>query len=75
VVVFGPKFLDRLPCLGHLHLPFDRCLLLEVSHRLGLHPLLLEPFPHLQLVEMLVWKLMVYLVLMKALWILLDTHP
>jgi hypothetical protein len=74
VVVFGPKFLDRLPCLGHLHLPLDRCLL-EVAHRLGLHPLLLELFPHLQLVEMLVWKLMVYLVLMKALWILLDTHP
>jgi hypothetical protein len=31
--------------------------------------------PHLELVEMLVWKMMVDLVLVKALWILLDTHP
>ena len=60
--------------LIHLHLPLDQCPPLEVAHRLGLHPLLLELFSHLELVEMLVWKMMVDLVLMKALRILLDTH-
>jgi hypothetical protein len=75
VVVFGPEFLDHLSCLDHLHLPLDRCPPLEVAHHLGLHPLLFEPYPHLKLVEMLVWKMMVDLVLVEALWILLDTHP
>ena len=44
----------------------------QVNHgyHLDLHPLLLEPFPHLELVEMLVWKMMVDLVLVEALRIL-----
>jgi hypothetical protein len=75
VAVFGIEFLDHLPCLDHLHLPLDQCPLLEVAHRLDLNPLLLEPFSHLELVKMLVWKMMVDLVLVEALRILLDTHP
>jgi hypothetical protein len=74
-VVFDPKFLDYLSCLDHLHLPLDQCPPLEVAHRLDLDPLLLEPFPHLELVDMPKWKIMVDLVLVKALRILLDTHP
>ena len=58
---------DHLPCLDHWHLPLDQCPPLEVAHHLDLHPLLLEPYPHLELVEMLVWKMMVDLVLVKAL--------
>jgi hypothetical protein len=34
-----------------------------VAHHLDLHPLLLEPDPHLELVEMLAWKIMVNLML------------
>jgi hypothetical protein len=75
VAVFDPVSLDHLPYLDHLHLPLDQCLPLEVAHRLDLHPLLLEPCPHLELVEMLAWKMMVDLVLMWALRIPLDTHP
>jgi hypothetical protein len=75
VVVFDLESLDHLPCLDHLHLPLDQCPPLEVAHRLDLHPLLVEPFPHLELVEMFVWKMMVDLVLVEALRILLDTHP
>jgi hypothetical protein len=41
----------------------------------GLDPRPLKPFPHLELVEMLVWKMMVDLVLVKAPQILLDIHP
>jgi hypothetical protein len=76
VVVFHLESLVHLPFLGHLHLPLDQCLPLEVAHRLDLdlNPLLLEPVPHLKLVEMLEWKMMVDLVLVKALWVLLDTH-
>jgi hypothetical protein len=74
VVVFGLEFLVHLPFLDHLHLPLDQCLLLEVAHRLDLDPLLLEPIPHLELVEMLVWKMMVDLVLVKALRALAGTH-
>jgi hypothetical protein len=74
-VVFDFEFLDHLPCLDYLHLPLDQCPPLEVAHCLGLYPLLLEPFPHLKLVEMLVWKMIVDLVLVEALRILLDTHP
>jgi hypothetical protein len=70
-----PKSLDHLPCIDHIYLPLDQCPPLKVAHRLGLHPLLLEPFPHLELVEMLVWKMIVDIVLVKALRILLDTHP
>jgi hypothetical protein len=75
VVVFDLEFIDHLPCLDHLHLPLDQCPPLEVAHHLDLHPLLLEPFLNLELVEILVWKMMVDLVLVKALWIVLDTHP
>jgi hypothetical protein len=74
-VVFDPKSLDHLPCLDHLHLPLVRCPPLEVAHRLDLYSLPLEPFPHLELVEMLVWKMMVDLVLVKALQVLLRAHP
>jgi hypothetical protein len=74
VVVFGLEFLDHLPCLDHLHLPLDQCPCLEVAHRLGLHPLLLNSVPHLGLVEMLVWKMMIDLVLVEALRIVLGTH-
>jgi hypothetical protein len=74
-VVFDPKSLDHLPCLDYLHLPLDQCPPLEVAHRLDLHHLILEPYPHLELVEMLVWKMMVDLVLVGALRIPLDTHP
>jgi hypothetical protein len=73
-VVFDPEFLDHLPCLDHLHLPLDQCPPLEVAHRLDLILLPLEPFPHLELVEMLVWKMMVDFVLVEALRILLNTH-
>jgi hypothetical protein len=72
-VVFDLESLVHPPFLDQLHLPLDRCLLLEVAHCLELD-LLLEPDPHLELVEMLVWKMMVDLVLMKALWVLVDIH-
>jgi hypothetical protein len=75
VAVFDPESLDHLPCLDHLHLPLDQCPLLEVAHCLDLHLLLIEPYPHFELVEMLAWKMMVDLVLVEALQILLDTHP
>jgi hypothetical protein len=75
VVVFDPKSLYHLPCIDHLHLPLDQYPSLEVTHHIDLDLRPLEPFPHLELVEILVWKMMVDLVLMKALRILLDTHP
>jgi hypothetical protein len=75
VAVFDPESLDHLICLDHLHLPLDQCPPLEVAHRLDLHLLLLEPDPHLGLVEMLVWKMLVDLMLMEALQTLLDKHP
>jgi hypothetical protein len=62
--VFDPVFLAHLPCL---HLPLDHCPPLEVAHPLDLHQHHLEPIPHLELVEMLVWKMTVDLVLVEAL--------
>jgi hypothetical protein len=62
VAVFDP---DHLPCLDQLHLPLDRCPPLEVALDLHLH--CLEPNPHLELVEMLDWKMTVDLVLVWAL--------
>jgi hypothetical protein len=73
-VVFDLESLVHPPFHDQLHLPLNRCLLLEVAHCLNLDPLLLEPVPHLELVEMLVWKMMVDLVLVKALRVLVDTH-
>jgi hypothetical protein len=77
-VVFDLESLVHPPFLDQLHLPLDRCLLLEVGHCLELNLLLLllllELDPHLELVEMLVWKMMVDLVLMKALRVLMNTH-
>jgi hypothetical protein len=73
-LVFDPESLDHLPCIDHLHLQLDQCPPLEVSYRLDLDPLTLEPFPHLKWVEMLVWNMMVDLVFVKALRVLLDTH-
>jgi hypothetical protein len=72
-VVFDLESLVHPPFLDQLHLPLDRCLL-EVAHRLDLNPLVLELVPHLELVEILVWKMMVDLVLVKALQVLVDTH-
>jgi hypothetical protein len=69
VVVFDTESLD------HLHLPLDQCPPLEVAHCLDLHPPLLESILHLELVEMLVWKMMVYPMLVETLRIPLDTHP
>jgi hypothetical protein len=60
-VVFDLESILHPPFLDQLHLPLDRCLLLKVAHCLELDFLLLE------LVEMLVWKMMVDLVLVKAL--------
>jgi hypothetical protein len=64
VAVLDPH---HLPCLDYGHLPLDHCPPLEVAHLLDrlLHHL--EPHPHLELVEMLVWRKMVDLVLMEAL--------
>jgi hypothetical protein len=67
VAVFDPESLTHLPCLHYHHLPIDQFPSLEVVHRLDVHPLLLEPRPHLELVEMLAWKMMVDLVLVEAL--------
>jgi hypothetical protein len=64
VAFFDP---DHLPCLDQLHLPLDHCPPLEVAHPLDLHLHCLEPDPHLELVEMLAWKMTVDLVLMWAL--------
>jgi hypothetical protein len=61
VAVFDPEFLAHLPCL---HLPLDHCPPLEVAHPPDLH--YLEPVPHLELVEMLAWKMTVNLVLVEA---------
>jgi hypothetical protein len=73
-VVFDLELLVHLPFCDHLHLPLDQCPPLEVAHRLDLDPLPLEPFPRFELMEMLVWKMMVNLALVKTLWVLLDTH-
>jgi hypothetical protein len=54
--------------------PLDQCPPRKLAHHLDLHPLLLGPFPHLELVEMPVWKMMVDLMLVEALRILLGTH-
>jgi hypothetical protein len=67
VAVFDPEFLDHLPCFDQLHLPLDPCPPLEVAHPLYLHLYCLEPNPHLELMEMLGWKMMVDLVLVWAL--------
>jgi hypothetical protein len=66
-VVFDPESLIHPPFLDQLHLPLNQCPLLEVAHYLHLDPLLLQPVPHLGLVEMPIWKMMVDLVLGKAL--------
>ena len=66
-VVFDPESPAHLPCLYNCHLPLDHCPPLEVAHPLNLHLHCLEPDPHLELVEMLAWKMMVDLVLVKAL--------
>jgi hypothetical protein len=73
-VVFDLESLVHPPFLDQLHLPLDRCLPLEVAHCLELNLSLLEPVPNLELVEILVWSMMVDLELMKALWVLVDTH-
>jgi hypothetical protein len=67
VAVFYPEFLDHLPCLYYLHLPLDHCSPLEVTHSLNLHLYHLELDPHIGLVEMFGWKMMVDLVLVEAL--------
>jgi hypothetical protein len=74
-VVFDLEFLDHLPSLDYLHLPLDQCPPLGVAHRLDLDPRHLDPLSHHELVEMLVWKMMVDLMVVEALRVLLDTHP
>jgi hypothetical protein len=67
VAVFDTESLDHLPCHYCLHLTLDQCPPLEVAHRLDLHLHSIEPDPHLELVEMLAWKMMVDLVFVEAL--------
>jgi hypothetical protein len=64
VAVFDPVFIAHLPCL---HLPLDHCPPLEEAHLLDLHFHHFEPIPHLELVEMLAWKMTFDLVLVWAL--------
>jgi hypothetical protein len=59
--------LVHLPHLDHGHLPLDHCSPLGVAHPLDLLLYHLEPYPHLELVEMLAWRKMVDLVLEWAL--------
>jgi hypothetical protein len=69
VFAFAPTTIfdfDHLPCLDQLHLPLDRCPPLEVA-LLDLHFHHLELDPQLGLVEMLDFKMMVDLELVKAL--------
>jgi hypothetical protein len=67
VAVFDPVLFYHHPCLDHYHLPLDHCPPFEVAHPLDLHFHHLELDPHLRLVEMLDWKMMVDLVLVEAL--------
>jgi hypothetical protein len=67
VADFDPEFLDHLPCLDQFHLPLDPCPPLEVAHLLDLLIHHLEPVPHLELVDMLDWKMTIDLVLVEAL--------
>jgi hypothetical protein len=67
VAFFDPEFLAYLPCLDQLNLPLDHCPPLEVAHPLDLHLHCLESDPHLELVEMLDWKITIDLVLEWAL--------
>jgi hypothetical protein len=67
VAVFNPVSLDHPPCLDQLHLPLDHCPPLKVAHLLDILLHCLELNPHLELVEMLDWKMMVDLVLVEAL--------
>jgi hypothetical protein len=63
VAVLDP---DHLPCVDHWHLPLDHCTPLEVA-LLDLHFHHFKLDPHLELVEMLAWKMTVDLVLVWAL--------
>jgi hypothetical protein len=54
-------------CLDHSHLPLDHCRHLEVTHHFDLLLHQLEPYPHFELVEMLMWRMMVDLVYLEAL--------
>jgi hypothetical protein len=68
--VFDTILLDHLPCLCYGHVPFDHCLPLEMAHLLEHLLHCLEPNLHLELLEMLTWKMTVDLELEWALWIL-----
>jgi hypothetical protein len=65
VAVFDLESLAHLPCPYCLDLPLDHCPPLDVAHSRDLHHL--EPDPHLDLVEIFAWKMMVDLVLVWAL--------
>jgi hypothetical protein len=67
VAVLDPVSLDHLRCHYHYHIPLDHCPPLEVAHPLDLHLHCLEHDPHLELVEMLDWKMTVDLMLVWAL--------
>jgi hypothetical protein len=58
---------DHLPCLDQLHLPLDRLSPLEVAHPIDHHFHHFELDPHLRLVEMFAWKMMIDLELVWAL--------
>ena len=59
--------LVHLPHLDHGHLPLDHCSPLEVAQLLDFLLHYFEPHPHLELVEMLVWRKTVDLVHVVAL--------
>jgi hypothetical protein len=61
--------LVHLPHLDHGHLPLDHCSPLEVAQHLDLLLHYFEPYPRLELVEMLMWRKMVDLVHLETLWI------
>ena len=67
MAAFDPESLIHLPYLHYLHLSLDPCPPLEMDHLLDFHPHHLELVPHLGLVEMLGWKIMVDLMLEYAL--------
>jgi hypothetical protein len=59
--------LVHLPHLDHGYLPLDHCYPIEVTQLLDLLLHHLEPYPHLELVEILAWMKMVDLMLVVAL--------
>ena len=63
VVLLMLEFLVHPPFLDLLHIHLDPCHHLELAHCLELVPHLIELALHLELMEMLLWRMMVDLVL------------